>query len=33
MARGIPFLHERMTGRKTVIIHSWVRGRYFLENK
>lgn len=30
---GIPFLYERMTGKKTTIIHSWVLGRYFLENK
>lgn len=30
---GIPFSLKRTTGRQTMIIHSWVSGRYVLENK
>lgn len=33
VAPGIPFLFKRMTGRQTMIIRSWVFGRYFLETK
>lgn len=33
VAPAIPFLLKRMTGRQTLIICSWVCGRYFLETK